>query len=95
MGKGRSPGWERNNHWVLCDVCGFATRVKDIKMSWDGLAVCPKDWEPRHPQDFVRGKEDNTAPVGPSRPDQEGTTVSVGYPDMTGNPDYEVPSGTF
>lgn len=92
--KGRNPGYEPNNHWAICDVCGFAYRAKELRMSWDGLAVCEKDYEPRHPQDFVRGREDNTAPVGIHRPDQDGTETSVSYQDTSGDPDHTVPSGT-
>jgi hypothetical protein len=31
------------------------------KRRWDGLIVCPKDFEHRHPQDFVRARADKIA----------------------------------
>ena len=69
--KTRNPGWQANNHWVVCDRCGFAIRAKDSKTTWDGLVVCPDDWEVRHPQDFVRSVKDNSQPVGPTRPETD------------------------
>ena len=42
----------------LCDRCGFKVRASQTRMTWDGLRVCLRDWEPRHPQDFKRGKVD-------------------------------------
>lgn len=65
----RNPGYEPNNHWNLCDVCGCAIRAKETRKTWDGLVVCPDDWDYRHPQDFVRGRKDDTSPVGLIRPD--------------------------
>ena len=65
--KTRSPGWEASNHWVYCDRCACAVRAKDAKKTWDNLIVCPDDWEPRHPQDFVRGRSDDMAAKDPVR----------------------------
>jgi len=47
---------------AICDVCGFEFYSDELKQRWDGLMVCSHDWEPRHPQDFVRGVPDNPAP---------------------------------
>jgi len=52
------PAYVAGDHWVLCDECGFKTRASQTRMRWDNLRVCLDDWEPRHPQDFVRGKKD-------------------------------------
>jgi hypothetical protein len=43
---------------VICDRCGFKVRASQTRMTWDNLRVCDRDWEPRHPQDFKRGKVD-------------------------------------
>ena len=64
-----SPGYQPMNHWVVCDSCGFDIRAEDIKETWDHRMVCPSDWEPRHPQDFVRSKQDHIRAEGPVRPD--------------------------
>ncbi len=31
------------------------------------MIVCPDDWEPRHPQDFVRGRRDDIRAKEPVR----------------------------
>lgn len=47
--------WWKSGHWnALCDVCGFKYKDEDLKKRWDGLMVCQKDWETRHPQDMIR-----------------------------------------
>lgn len=37
-------------------------------MRWDNLRVCTKDWEPRHPQEYVHGKPDRIAVINPRPP---------------------------
>lgn len=61
-------GYQPLNHWVVCDSCGFDIRAQDIRETWDHRLVCPSDWEPRHPQDFVRSKYDDMSAKGPVRP---------------------------
>ena len=46
-----------------------------MRKRWDGVITCPRDWEPRHPQDFVRGVKDNPS-VPISRPEPPDTFVS-------------------
>jgi hypothetical protein len=43
----------------ICDRCGVKVKASETRREWTGLIVC-KDgcWEPRHPQEFVRGKRD-------------------------------------
>lgn len=55
MGKSRSRSYEYN---ADCDVCGFTYKASQIRRRWDGLMVCEKDWEMRHPSDFLRVKND-------------------------------------
>lgn len=38
----------------ICDVCGFRIPTAKMRKRWDGLWVCPEDWEPRHILDFYR-----------------------------------------
>lgn len=52
---------------VICDVCGFEYQASETRMRWDKLRVCLKDWEPRHPQEFVRARRDKQ-PVPNPRP---------------------------
>ena len=65
----KSPGYQAGNHWVVCDNCGFDIRAADIRETWDGRQVCPSDWEPRQPQDFVRSKQEVIAARDPVRPE--------------------------
>jgi hypothetical protein len=43
---------------AICDVCGQKYKAGDMRRRWDGLMVCAHDWEPRHPQDFLRAVPD-------------------------------------
>jgi hypothetical protein len=57
----------RNRHkpgdWLyVCQRCGFTRYASQTRMEWTGLRVCSECWEPRHPQDFVRGRKDDIAP---------------------------------
>jgi hypothetical protein len=65
-----------------CDRCGVSYLNTQLAQEWTGLRVCRGGgtndcWEPRHPQDFVRGKADRQAPPW-SRPEQDGPDVSPG-----------------
>ena len=65
--KGKWPGT-----WAsICDVCGFRFPSDKLKDRWDGLKVCQNDWESRHPQDFIKIREEKIAPdwVRPVAPD--------------------------
>jgi len=41
-------------------------RSSRSRKRWDGLLVCEADWEPQHPQDFVRGVKDRQNVEEPS-----------------------------
>lgn len=56
---------------VTCDVCSKKIKAHDAKQRWDGLVVCPDDFEHRHPQDYVKAKIDKitvqfTRPIPPN-----------------------------
>lgn len=55
---------------AICDQCGVKFKASDLRVRWDGAFVCSKDWEPRHPQDYVRGRVDNQR-VAIARPDED------------------------
>jgi len=69
--------WKRGKWLAICDVCGFEHYNTELKKRWDGLMVCKDDWEPRHPQDFVRSVKESTIPW--SRPEPADVFVSVPY----------------
>lgn len=69
MPKPRNPGYKPGDHWVICDVCGWAYRHSDMKRRWDGAVVCKEDWEIRHPQDFLKAQPEDQSAKGLVRPD--------------------------
>jgi hypothetical protein len=50
------------DHNAICDVCGRKYKSSDLRKRWDGLLVCKRDWEVRHPQDYVRARKDKITP---------------------------------
>jgi hypothetical protein len=50
------------NWKVTCQVCGFQYPSGEIKKRWDGLLVCAKDHEPRHPQTLIRVPRESDPP---------------------------------
>ena len=51
------------DNYVICDVCGAKVYASHTSRRWDGMQVCSKDWESRHPQDYVRGRRDKQVPA--------------------------------
>jgi ribosome-binding protein aMBF1 (putative translation factor) len=79
---GKADYYLSGSYNFICDQCGKKFKAKDMKKQWDGLEVCPRCFDYRNPQDFVRGKQDNqTVPV--NRPDatpaftDEATSLTV------------------
>jgi hypothetical protein len=54
-------GWRPGDWLYQCQRCGFTKYASQIKQGWTGLRVCSTCWEPRHPQEFVRGVRDDMA----------------------------------
>jgi hypothetical protein len=72
-----APG--ENN--VICDRCGMRFKSSQVKRTWDGLYVCEKDWETRHPQDFVRSvKDDQTVKINKPRVEPVFTDEAASLP---------------
>lgn len=66
---------------AICDRCGGNFKSGELRRTWQGFMVCAKDWEPRHPQDFVRGVKDDMTPQWTRpRPVDIFTTFPVGLP---------------
>ena len=74
-----SRGWNYvPGAWnFICDVCGQKHKSTVGRARWDGLQVCPLCFELRHPQDFVKTKNDKIS-VPWSRPPVD-DYVPVGY----------------
>jgi hypothetical protein len=52
----------------VCDRTGFAVMSNETVKQWNGIVVRKKNAEPRHPQEFVRGRGDRqTVPMPRAR----------------------------
>lgn len=60
----------------ICDRCGVEYPLIKLRKEWTGLKVCPQCYDPRHPQEYVRGKPDRQAVPEP-RPDPAPSFVTV------------------
>lgn len=74
-----------------CDVCGWRYPAGELKRRWDGLNVCDKDWETRHPQDLIRTKKE--IPTPPYSEPQIEIEISPTYI-VTGVQENSIPTGT-
>ena len=45
---------------AICDVCGFQYKAEELRKNWKGLYVCSKDFESRHPQEYLRVSKETT-----------------------------------
>lgn len=60
---GRELHYRPGSYYVTDDRTGFPTRAERTRKEWNGLRVSECVWEPRQPQDLVRGvKDDQTVP---------------------------------
>lgn len=72
------PTFQKGKWNVICDRCGSEYKSDQLRLEWTNLRVCCGPgtngcWEPRHPQDMVKGKADRQAPpwVRPEPPEVE------------------------
>ncbi len=77
--------WFRSGKYnTICDVCGFKFKDTDLRKRWDGLMVCERDWEQRHPQELLRPVPDQVK-LPWTRPEGRDQFISVNYiPDILG-----------
>lgn len=70
---GQSDYFRKGDFNRICDRCGFKKKASETKKEWTGLIVCIEGcWEPRHPQEFVKGRRDRQRVPNP-RPDSTPT----------------------
>lgn len=46
---------------VTCDASGFKAKRSECRKQWDGKLVRKDFWEPRHPQDYLKTKAEDTS----------------------------------
>lgn len=71
----------KGGHRVICDRTGFERQIEDCRYEWTGMLVLKSEWEPRQPQDFVRGVPDGK-PVKDVRPDSKPVFVNMYGPEV-------------
>lgn len=78
----------KGDYNAICDVCAQKYKASQMRKRWDGLMVCPHDYENRHPQDFLRAVPDRQA-VPWSRPQTPDVFVQglCPYPTSSGEAD--------
>lgn len=76
--------YEHGQWNAQCDRCGFKYKARQLRPEWNGLKTCSGNgtnncWEPRHPQDFTRGKKDDQNPswTRPEPEDQFPTNITA------------------
>ena len=60
--KGKADYLDLGDWNAQCYQCGHKFKASMLKRHWQGYYVCPDHWEPRQPQDFVRGVPDVQTP---------------------------------
>jgi hypothetical protein len=72
-----SSYYKIGDHNIICDYSGFKIKRSDARRTWDGYLVDKRFWEPRQPQDFVRGRVDKIAvPPNESRSESPDTFIT-------------------
>lgn len=57
------------SYYLICDICGQKYHKEQIRIRWDNMVTCPTCFEMRHPQDFLRARQDRQAvPISRPRP---------------------------
>ena len=75
-GRGMSTGYRLGDHNALCDRCQKKFFASDLKKEWTGWYVCDSCYEPRHPQEFLKGHRDDPQ-VAWTRPDRADIDVDI------------------
>ena len=55
---GRADYLALGDYNATCSICGSKYKASELKKHWQGWYRCVNCWEPRQPQDFVRGVAD-------------------------------------
>ena len=78
--------YRRGDHNVIDDRTGFKRKRSECQFEWSGLLVHRSEWEPRHPQDFVKGRPDRQTVADPRPEPSSDTFISAG--DIDPDTDY-------
>ena len=53
----------------ICDITGFRYKLKDMRMTWDGLLVGPDQCDAKHPQLMPKPNTQDPQAIRNARPD--------------------------
>lgn len=87
---GKADYLKRKDHNAICDFCGEKFKASQLREQWDGLMACSKDYSPRHPQEYLRGKSDDQSVEWTRSEGTDVETDTTAWADTT----TPVPSGT-
>ena len=81
---GRADYLKVGDHNALCDRCKRKYKASQLRSDgqYPNLMVCDTCYDPRHPQEFLRGRPDNSN-VPWSRPDTNANTSVTTYDGVT------------
>ena len=79
---GKADYYKAGSFNAICSTCGFKFKSTKMKTDYYGNIVCSGCYDPRHPQEFVRGTTDEqkTPWVSPEAPDTFVPEVAVLIP---------------
>ena len=66
------------DYYVTCDISGLKVKYSETKSTWDNLLVRSDIYDPRQPQDFVRGRSEDIAAENPRSGWLDDNFISVG-----------------
>lgn len=73
--------WYKPGEWnVWCMVCNRKIKSSQALKRWDGLIVCPDDYENRHPMDFLRTRQEQIS-VPFTSDTSFNQFTNIGYPE--------------
>ena len=84
MSNGLTPVFIPGAWNAICDRCGGAFKNTELRKTWQGWMCCDKCWEPRQPQDFVKGTTDKMTPPW-TRPRPADNFVTSGHTAVAGD----------
>lgn len=100
---GRADYMKLGDWNALCDRCQRKYKASQLRKEWTGFMVCKKCYEPRHPQEFLKGRKEDEN-VSWTRPDSNADTsvttvdgnllITDNYYDTNGDVDKTLTVGT-
>ena len=85
-------GWRSGRHLVVDDESGKVLWDDQVRKRWDGALVESSQYETRHPQEFVKAKQD-PYPLKDTRPDSATETPANFVGIFVGQTSVPVPTG--